>query len=77
MGKKIKDVLTAPLNFFKPDTPKPPKPPTIVAPEDTRADAAELAAEELRKRKRGGRQSTILTGRLGQGHTDKKTLLGQ
>jgi hypothetical protein len=63
-------------SLFK--TPKPPKPPKIEDPEVARREAANLAAEELRKRKRGGRGSTILTGALGPGGGSiKKTLLGQ
>ncbi len=62
-------------NLFK--TPKPPKPPDITSPEDLRAQAASTAAEELRKRRKGGRGSTILTSGLGGAPTERKTLLGQ
>ena len=63
------------MKLFK--TPKPPKPPVIKDPEELRAEAARTAAEELRKRRRGGRASTILTSGLGGGQTERKTLLGQ
>jgi hypothetical protein len=73
---KLKDI---PGNIFGPtfNPPKPPKPPEIKSPEEVRVDAAELAAEELRKRRRGGRGSTILTGSLDTAPTQRKTLLGQ
>ena len=59
------------------DPPKPPKPPNIKSPEELRTEAAGLAAEELRRRRKGGRGSTILTGGLDTAPTKKKTLLGQ
>ena len=70
--KKMHD----PAGFFA-DEPKPPDPPTIKDPNELRTDASRAAAEELRKRRKGGRGSTILTDSLETAPTKKKTLLGQ
>jgi len=65
-----------------PSPPSPPKPPPPPPPPPTRDDP-EVNAEAQAKRKRvlsqKGRQSTILTGALGdtsEANTGKKTLLG-
>jgi hypothetical protein len=63
--------------FLSDDAPKPPKPPSIPDPGKAQAQAAEAAAEELRRRRKGGRGSTILTGALETPAVAKKTLLGQ
>jgi hypothetical protein len=75
MGK-VKKVLTWPIGTDQ-GVSKPPKPPQIPSPEDLEARAAEAAAEELRRRRKGGRGSTILTGGLNTAPVQKKTLLGQ
>jgi hypothetical protein len=76
MGEKLKKLMTWPLGTDQ-SPPSPPKPPKIKSPDELRTTASESAAEELRKRRRGGRGSTILTGGLEPAPTKKKTLLGQ
>ncbi len=75
MGEKLKNLMTWPLGTTQ--FPSPPKPPKIKSPEELRTEASESASEELRKRRKGGRGSTILTGGLEPAPTQKKTLLGQ
>ena len=74
MGK-IAKILTWPIGTDQ-GISKPPKPPMIKTPEEMQADAAKAAEEELRKRRKGGRGTTILTSGL-EAPTLKKTLLGQ
>ena len=76
MGKTVKRFFD-PGGFIFDTSPKPPDPPTIKDPDELRTDASKAAAEELRKRRRGGRGSTILTSGLETAPTQKKTLLGQ
>ena len=76
MGKIWEKNPLAPI-FGLGSTPSPPKPPNIKSPEELRTEASEAAAEELRKRRKGGRGTTILTGGLETAPTQKKTLLGQ
>jgi len=77
MGK-IKDVLMWPLGTDQGwGGEKPPKPPKIQSPEEIQAKSVAAAQEELRKRRRGGRGATILTGSLDTAQTRQKTLLGQ
>lgn len=77
MGKKSFKKFLDPGGFVFDTSEKPPDPPTIKTAEETRSDAAKLAAEDLRKRRKGGRGTTILTGGLGSGESRPKTLLGQ
>ena len=76
MGKTVKKVLD-PMGLIFDTSPKPPDPPKIKSPEELRTEASNTAAEELRRRRKGGRGSTILTGGLEPAPTKKKTLLGQ
>ena len=64
---KITEAMTEPL----PEPDKPPAPPALLS-----ADTASVEQEKA-KRKRSGRNSTILTGGLSGQPTYRPTLLGQ
>lgn len=62
------------MHKSKPKMPPAPKPPPELTDEEI---AAQKRAVRERERKRKGRQSTILTGKLDGPNVGRKTLLGQ